>query len=128
MQDLSNSKPIKSNSRLDSFKHACHGLVVLSQQTNARIEMACGLLIVSLGWFFQISEIEWALILLSIGFVLSLESLNTALELCVDLADPKWSLLAKKAKDTAAAGVLISCISVFCIGILIFAPKLKNCF
>ena len=52
------------------------------------------------------------------------EFFNTAIEYVVDLASPKIHPLAKAAKDTASAGVLIMAIISAIIGGIIFIPKL----
>ena len=52
------------------------------------------------------------------------EFFNTAIEYVVDLASPRIHPLAKAAKDTASAGVLIMAIISAVIGLLIFVPKL----
>ena len=45
--------------------------------------------------------------LLGIGVVGATECLNTAIESIVDLVSPEYSELARRAKDCAAAGVLV---------------------
>ena len=52
------------------------------------------------------------------------EFFNTAIEYVVDLASPKIHPLAKAAKDTTSAGVLIMAIISAIIGGIIFIPKL----
>ena len=51
------------------------------------------------------------------------EFINTAIEYVVDLASPKIHPLAKAAKDTASAGVLMMAIIAAVIGCVIFLPK-----
>ena len=52
------------------------------------------------------------------------EFINTAIEYVVDLASPSVQPLAKAAKDTAAAGVLMMAIISAIIGLVIFIPKI----
>lgn len=68
---------------------------------------------------------KWSILLLTIGIVLSLELLNTALENTVDLMTEQYHPLAEKAKDAAAAGVFIFTIIAVLIGILLFAEPLS---
>ena len=56
--------------------------------------------------------------------VIMAEFINTAIEYVVDLASPKIHPLAKAAKDTASAGVLMMAIISATIGLVIFVPKL----
>jgi diacylglycerol kinase len=52
------------------------------------------------------------------------EFFNTDIEYVVDLASQKIHPLAKAAKDTASAGVLMMAIISAIIGLIIFLPKL----
>ena len=51
------------------------------------------------------------------------EFFNTSLEYVVDLVSPEFHPLAKAAKDTASAGVLMMAIISAVVGLIIFAPK-----
>lgn len=62
------------------------------------------------------------MLLLAIGGVISLELLNTAIEAIVDLVSPQNSELARIAKDTAAAAVLVAAITAIGVGVWIFVP------
>ena len=52
------------------------------------------------------------------------EFFNTAIEYVVDLASPDIHPLAKAAKDTASAGVLMMALIAAVTGLVIFIPKL----
>lgn len=109
--------------RLRSFGHAFRGLKVLVQtQHNARIHAVATLLVVGAGALLRISSVEWALIVLAIVGVWAAEALNTAVEFVVDLASPEQHPLAAKAKDVAAAGVLIAAIGAAIVGGIVFGP------
>jgi diacylglycerol kinase (ATP) len=71
--------------------------------------------------FLQVSPIEFALLALSILFVLFAELLNTAVEAVVDLVSPGYHPLAKVAKDTAAGAVLMAAMGAAIMGYLILA-------
>jgi diacylglycerol kinase len=80
------------------------------------------------GFYFHLSLIEWALLVMSIAFVLSAEAMNTALEYLTDLASPDHHPLAGKAKDVAAAAVLIAAFNAIIVGLILFLPKLSALF
>lgn len=104
---------------------AAGGMVhTLRHERNARVEGAIGLLAIGAGFWLGISRLEWALILVCILLVLTLEQVNTAIEAAVDLATPQAHPLARIAKDTAAGAVLLAAIGSVAIGILIFLPRL----
>jgi diacylglycerol kinase (ATP) len=71
--------------------------------------------------FLRITPIEFALLALSILFVLFAELMNTAVEAVVDLVSPGYHPLAKLAKDTAAGAVLVAAMGAAIMGYLILA-------
>ena len=71
--------------------------------------------------FLRVSPIEFALLALSILFVLFAELINTAVEAVVDLVSPGFHPLAKIAKDTAAGAVLVAACGAGIMGYLILA-------
>ncbi len=111
--------------RIDSFRFAFKGLADLFiSQPNARIHGVATVIALILGGILGLSKIEWCLIILCIFSVLAAEAFNTALEYLTDLVSPEYHMLAGKTKDVAAAGVLITAIGAFIIGIIIYAPKI----
>lgn len=114
------------NKRLvNSFKYAFEGIkqTYIGEQ-NLKIHTFVAILVIVFGFFLKISYIEWLVCLVLIGLVLMAEFFNTAIEYVVDLASPKIHPLAKAAKDTASAGVLMMAIISAVIGGVIFIPKL----
>ncbi len=83
-------------------------------------------LALSLSFLLKLSLVKISIITLTIGAVLTMELLNTALESVVDLTvQQSYHELAKIAKDCAAAAVLISAlVAVLIAGLLIVPPLL----
>jgi diacylglycerol kinase (ATP) len=81
--------------------------------------VALAVLLVAL--FLRVSPIEFALLALSILFVLFAELINTAIEAVVDLASPGFHPLAKIAKDTSAGAVMMAACGAGIMGYLILA-------
>lgn len=71
--------------------------------------------------FLKVNPLEFALLAISILFVLCAELMNTAIEAVVDLVSPGFQPLAKIAKDTAAGAVLIAACGAAITGYLILA-------
>ncbi|WKY46480.1 diacylglycerol kinase family protein [Eubacteriaceae bacterium ES3] len=112
-----------------SFLFATRGIFyTLKTQQNMRIHFIVGALAVTAGFVFKISAPEWLALIIVICFVLILEILNTAIETLVDLYTEEYHHLAKVAKDTAAGAVLVAAVMSVCVGLIIFAPKIFNCF
>ena len=112
---------------VNSFKYAGQGVyeAFLGEQ-NLKIHAIIGILVVIFGFILRISYFEWLICLVLIGLVIMAEFFNTAIEYVVDLASPEIHPLAKMAKDTASAGVLMMAIISAIIGLMIFVPKLVH--
>ena len=108
-----------------SFKAAFEGIkATYLKEQNIKIHTVIAILVVAFGFLLKISYAEWLVCLVLIGFVLMAEFFNTAIEYVVDLASPNIHPLAKAAKDTASAGVLMMAILSAIVGLVIFVPKL----
>lgn len=111
--------------RINSFQFACKGLAdLVKSQPNARIHLVVGIAVLLAGYFFRISKYDWIAVVLCVALVISLEAVNTALEYLTDLVSPEYHPLAGKAKDVAAAAVLIAAMGAVVVGLLIFVPYL----
>ncbi|MDI1233666.1 MAG: diacylglycerol kinase family protein [bacterium] len=115
---------MKQNTFLKSFEYAINGLRTAFSERNFRLHIISTFLVIALGLFLNITKIEWVLILLCIGMVVSMELINTAIEEIVDFVSPGRHEKAGKIKDLAAAAVLIVSIVAFIIAIIIFIPYL----
>ncbi len=111
---------------LVSFKYAGAGIAYVFQtQRNFRVHTGIGVLAIVLCWALNVTTVESAIIYLTIGAVLVMEILNTALEALVDLTvGQTYHELAKVAKDCAAGAVLMAAIIALLIAALIFVPPL----
>lgn len=125
------NKNIEYSNKLDakrlgrSFKAAFEGIAsTYKKEQNIKIHTIISLIVVLGGFIFKINYIEWLVCLVLIGFVMMAEFFNTAIEYVVDLASPEIHPLAKAAKDTASAGVLMMAIISALIGCVIFIPKI----
>lgn len=109
----------------NSFRYASFGILqAYKGEQNLKIHTVMAVLVILCGFLFHISYVEWLVCLVLIGLVLMAEFFNTAVEYVVDLASPNIHPLAKAAKDTASAGVLMMAIISAVIGLIIFIPKI----
>ena len=115
-------------SLFDSFKDAFAGLNhTLKHERNFRVHTGVTVLVIIAGAFFRLGQAEWLAIMLSIGLVLAVELLNTAIESTIDIVVGKqYHTLAKIAKDVAAAAVVLTSSLSGIIGMIIFIPYLWN--
>ncbi len=122
---MSEREPFSWAARARSFGYAFRGVVtLLATQHNAWIHAAATVVVVGLGVALGVSRLEWALLVFAIALVWTAEGLNTALEWLCDVAAPEYHPLVKKAKDVAAAAVLLAAIGSALIGLLVLGPRL----
>ncbi len=95
-------------------------------QRSLRIESIIAGFFVVIGFALDISRLEWAIVIISIFFVIGLELVNTAIEAVVDLVSPEYHPLAKVAKDIASAAVLTSAVGGLIAGLVIFGAYILN--
>lgn len=113
--------------RLKSFKHAANGLAIFfREEHNARVHLLMAMCFVIAGFYFHITHLEWIAIVMSIGFVIGMEALNSAIESLADYVCPERDDMIKKVKDLSAASVLLAAISALVVGIIVFAPRLME--
>lgn len=111
-----------------SFTYAYKGIKVALSQRNMKIHIACALLVISAGFMLHINSIEWCIISICIGLVITLEMINTAIEYIVDMISPEFNEKAGKIKDIAAGAVLVISIVAFISGILVFGKHIVALF
>jgi diacylglycerol kinase (ATP) len=115
--------------RIRSFFYAGRGVrFMIESQHNAWLHVLATLLIITAGFLFRISTTEWGLIILAIVAVWTAEAINTAFEFLADVSSPASNPLVMKAKDIAAAAVLVSAAGALAIGLIIFIPYLAVLF
>lgn len=107
---------------IDSVNFAIAGIILAARtQKHMRHHFVVALLVLLAALFMKISSLEFALLTVSVCFVLFAELFNTALEAVVDLVTPDFHPLAKVAKDAAAGGVLVAAVGAVVMGYLILS-------
>jgi diacylglycerol kinase len=119
------NKPFSFNHRLVSFRHAFAGIAtLLREQHNSRIHLAATVAVVAAGVYLDVSRVDWLALLVAIALVWMAEAFNSAVEYLSDAAVPEQHPLIRKAKDVAAAGVLVASINAAAIGAIVFLAYL----
>ena len=118
---------MRARTLLDSFNYALAGFVhALSTQRNMVIHCLAAVLVLFLGYYFHLSTVELAVLVLTVGLVISAEMMNTALEVVVDLITEEYHPLAKTAKNVAAGSVLMTALAAVIVGFLLFFDKVAD--
>ena len=106
-----------------SMRHAASGIVfALVRERNFQIECGFALVALALAFWIPLLPSEWALLLFVIGWVLTLELINTIIERILDIVKPNVHPYVRVVKDMAAGAVLIASFISVLIGIFIFLP------
>jgi diacylglycerol kinase (ATP) len=120
-----NSKKFSVLDRIKSTNHAWRGVGILLRTThNAWVHIFFGFFAIFLGFKLNISEVEWAIIILAIGLVIVAEAFNTAIEIDIDLTSPEFHPYARDTKDMASGAVLLMTALAGVVGLIIFGPKI----
>lgn len=111
--------------RVRSFGYAFQGIKdVVRSQPNMRIHLLAAGTAIGLGLFWGLERWEWCILALTIALVMAAEAFNTAIEYLTDLVSPQHHPLAGRAKDAAAAAVLICSVGALLVGLLLFGHRL----
>lgn len=103
-----------------SFGFAIQGFrFVLRSERNIKVMLGGFAFAVAAGLLVGLDAVEWGIVLLCCGAVLSAELINTSIETVVDLVSPEYHPLAGRAKDVAAAGVWVLCVFVAVVGLVV---------
>lgn len=106
-----------------SMRHAASGIVfALVRERNFQIECGVATAVLFFASWFPLLPSEWALLLLVIGWVLTLELINTIIERILDIVKPNVHPYVRVVKDMAAGAVLIASFVAILVGIFIFLP------
>lgn len=117
---------LKNDNFIDALNNAINGLkFTIKTQKNIRAQLLICVFVLAFSLFFNLTNIEFIILIFSILFVLFAETINTAVESVVDLVTEKYEYKAKIAKDVAAGAVIISAINSICVGIVLFITKIN---
>lgn len=106
---------------LKCFVWAGRGILLCLMERNFRIHIVAAVAVVYFGaGFYELGRAEWAVLALTIGAVMSLEAVNTALEYLCDRVCAENDAFIGKCKDCAAGAVLLSAIAAVGVAVSLF--------
>ncbi|KAB8128733.1 diacylglycerol kinase family protein [Gracilibacillus oryzae] len=109
------------------FKYAINGLLhAIRKERNVKIHIIATVLVIISGVWTKLSPIEWAILFLACGAVISMEVMNTAIETALNYLEPNRRQAIGIAKDLAAGAVLVTAIFAVIVGCCIFLPHWLN--
>lgn len=111
--------------RLRSIKFALKGMwLLLTTEDSIKVQVSTALLITLLGFYLEISSVEWMIQCLAIGLVLVAEALNTAVEKVADFVHPDYHEKIGFIKDIAAGAPAFAALISIIIFLIIYLPKI----
>ena len=126
MQELRNKSKHKGIKHyFYSTKYSIEGLLyAYKNEKSLWMHGFCSIIAICLGIIFKITLVQWSMILISLGIILAIELLNTAIEAVVDMITLEYHPLAKIAKDCGSAATFVAVLIGLIISGFIFIPKI----
>ena len=122
-QNLNNKH--KNKTFFSATKNALNGIIhAFKTEKNLRNDYIIGALVFFISLFFDFTKVELICLVITIGFVIFAEMINSTVEYIVNLVKTEYDLNAKAAKDIAAGGVLIASIISVIVAYLLFIDKI----
>lgn len=117
----------KTKKLINSFKYAISGIITsFKTERNMKIHILVMILVIIAGIIFKLSLLDWIILVIMFGLVISAELFNTAIETTIDMITKEKNEKAKIAKDVAAGAVLVLAIASVIVGLIIFIPKILS--
>ena len=120
---------ISADSLLDVVKYSLNGIVSYAKEGKSIvIYIFCSIIEIIMGFVYHVNGLEWILIICILGFILSIELINTAIEKVCDAVTKEYNPLIKIAKDCGSGATFVVFIVAIILNIIIFAPKICSLF
>jgi diacylglycerol kinase (ATP) len=115
--------------RLRSLKFALKGMwLLVTTEDSVKAQLGVTAFAIIIGFYFQISNVEWMFQFLAIGLVLVAEAINTAIEEVADFIHPDYHIRIGLIKDIAAGAPGFAAIISLIIAGFIYTPKISLLF
>lgn len=115
--------------RIRSLKFAFKGLwILVTTEDSIKAQLFFAALATVLGFYFDISAMEWAVQSLAIGLVLVAEGANSAIEEVADFIHPEFHEKIGLIKDIAAGIPTFAALISLVIAGIIYVPKVALLF
>ena len=117
----------KNKTFFSATRNALNGIIhAFKTEKNLRLDYLAGVLVLLISMFFDFTKTELICLIITIGFVIFAEMINSTVEYIVNLVKTEYDLNAKAAKDIAAGGVLIASIISVIVAYLLFVDKIRQ--
>jgi diacylglycerol kinase len=108
-----------------SFFYAAKGIVfAIIKERNLKVHLLAVIVVSVAGFYFHISQTEWIAVVLCFALVISLEMINTAIEMLADKISPDKDDIIGSIKDISAGAVFVAALCSVIIAIIVFGKYL----
>jgi diacylglycerol kinase (ATP) len=112
-----------------SANHAIEGILHAAKtQRHMRYHLYAAMLLLLVSFALGVSGTEFVVLITLAVLVISVEMLNTAVEIITDILFKEYDQRAKIIKDTAAGAVLITALGAALIGYIVLIERVKKYF
>ncbi len=110
----------------NTFKNAQKGMrLVLKAEKNIRVHFIVGSIVLICAFLLGFSTSKICILLLTIGFVIVAEMINSAVEFSLDAVfRNRYNRLVGMAKDISAGAVMFATVIAISIGIMLFGSEI----
>jgi diacylglycerol kinase len=120
-------KPPRRHTLIQRFRWAFRGAwLAIRQEANFRIHLVVALAVVSAAVLLRCEWLEWAVLGLCMGLVLTAEMLNSAIERLARAVTRRENPNIRDALDMAAGGVLVAAVAASAVGALVLGWRLVD--
>jgi len=117
---------MKVKELIDSFNYAVSGiLTAMKSEKSLRLHYIAAVVVILGSTFFNLTRIEFMILMFAVVLVVVLEMINTAIEKTVDMITKEYHPLARVIKDVSAGAVLIASFNAVIVGYLLFFERLN---
>jgi diacylglycerol kinase (ATP) len=117
---------MKVKELIDSFNYAVSGIVsAMKLEKSLRIHYIAAITVIGFSNLFNLTRVEFMILLLTVVLVVVLEMINTAIEKTIDMITREYHPLARVIKDVSAGAVLIASFNAVIVGYLMFFERLN---
>ena len=101
----------------DAFRGLGHAWF---SERNMAIHAAAAVAVVAVGWWLQVSRVDWCLLVLSMAVVVAAELVNTAIEYLARAMTDEEDERIGRALDISSGAVLITALGAAVVGVIVF--------
>lgn len=116
---------MKRGNFIKSFNYAVQGIISsITTERNMKFHYLAAIGVIVFSLFFNLSRIEFMLMIFAVTFVVVMELFNTAIERTIDLITQEYHPVAKLVKDISAGAVLIASLNAVVVAYLLFFDRI----